>query len=104
MAKRNLTTDEGLDAACRRSNYRARRLRLLGIGGCVKPTREAVAAGAVGVATAGVIVGFGSHWWTVRVRPSHRRTSSAYHVDFWMPDASRKQAVAKDGRGKTSGS
>ena len=85
MAKRDLSTEEGLDKACRHSDRCAARLRALGIGGRVRPTLEARKVGVASRFTGGVIVGWGKHKWMVRVRGDGWKTASRYHVDFWEP-------------------
>jgi hypothetical protein len=70
------------------SDKAARRLTRAGIGARVRLTAAAAARGITVRRqrhATGVIVGWGDHQWTVKVRPDGGTTASAYHVRFWAP-------------------
>ncbi len=85
---------ETLAVVVAESDKATARLRRAGVGAAVRMTPHAVKAGLTvrgrrGPAT-GVIVGWGNHKWTVRVRPDGRKTASGYHVRFWAPIPKRR--------------
>lgn len=83
MAKNNRYSDAMADA-----------LRAIGKGGRVQSTQHAIDNRLFKVTTYGVITGWGHHKWTVQVRRDHRKTASAYHVDFWEPSTELPPAAA----------
>lgn len=83
--QRNLSTAEGLMAACKASDASVRRLRVAGIGATVELTDEALVAGIARTRLIGKITGWGRDKWNVQVRPTGLKTASRYHVDFWRP-------------------
>lgn len=89
---------ETLDVVVAESDKAAARLRRAGIGAGVRLTKEAAKSGVTVSGSweaTGVIVGWGNHKWTVRVRPEGRKTVSSYHVRFWAPVRKRPAATTR---------
>ena len=79
---------ETLDVIVAESDKAAARLVRAGIGATVRLTAGAIKAGVTVRRqrhATGVLVGWGTHKWTVKVRPHGRKTASDYHVRFWAP-------------------
>ena len=79
---------ETLDVVVAESDKAATRLRRAGVGATVRLTKHAIKHRLTvrgGKEATGVIVGWGNHKWTVKVRPRRRKTASSYHVRFWAP-------------------
>ena len=84
---------ETLDVVVAESDRAAARLRRAGVGATVRLTTHAAKHGVTvrgATAATGVIIGWGQHKWTVRVRPQGRTTSSSYHARFWAPVPRRR--------------
>lgn len=80
---------ETLAVVVAKSDKASARLRRAGIGATVRLTAHAIehrisVRGGRKVTT-GVLIGWGNHKWTVKVRPHGRKTVSSYHVRFWAP-------------------
>jgi hypothetical protein len=79
---------ETLEQATRRADRAAAKLHRAGVGAKVRLTRHARDRHLTlhkRAHESGVIVGFGEHRWTVKVRPRDYRKAGAFHVRFWEP-------------------